>query len=88
MEDCSNEKALVVDVIIPERDYDSVFMRVFGIAHRTLMAEMAMRRLNGYCFLNPEGSCIYGDYSRTKEKLQWYDNVYLSQLFDYNIGSM
>ena len=82
------KKALVVDVIIPEKDYDSVFKRVFGITHRTIIAERAMRQLDGYYFLNPEGNCIFGDYSRTKEKLQWYDTIYLSQLSDYNIGSM
>lgn len=83
-------KALVVDVIIPEKDYDSVFKKVFGITERTIIAENAMKRLDGYCFLCSEGDCIFGDYNRTKEKLKWYDEiVYLSRLFNnYDIGSM
>lgn len=83
-------KVLVVDVIIPEKDYDSVFLKVFGIYSRTIIAENAMGRLDGYCFLCSEGDCIFGDYNRTKEKLQYYDTIiYLSQLYnDYDIGSM
>lgn len=82
------EKALIVDVIIPEKDYDSVFKQVFGITDRTSLAENAMRRLDGYCFLNTECNCVFGDYN-SKVKLKWFDKiVYLSQLFDYDIGSM
>ena len=83
-------KVLVVDVIIPEKDYDSVFKKVFGITCRTLIAERTMRSADGYCFLNREGDCIFGDYPCTKAKLEWYDTIiYLSQLYnDYNIGSM
>lgn len=83
-------KALVVDIIIPVEEYDSVFKKVFGIVSRTIIAEDAMRRLNGYCYLCPEDDCIFGDYPRTKEKLKRYDTIiYLSHLFkDYDIGSM
>lgn len=84
-------KALIVDVIVPEEDYNKVFRQVFGIDKRTILAEIAMKRsADGYCFLCPEGSCIFGDFPRTKEKLKEYDEiVYLSQMFnDYDIGSM
>ena len=84
-------KALVVDVIIPEKDYDSVFKKVFGITERTIFAEKVMKKLDGYCFLCSEDDCIFGDYPSNKAS---YDMgcdtfVYLSQLYnDYDIGSM
>lgn len=84
-------KALIVDTIIPKEYYDKVFKQVFGVDKRTILAESIMQSdVDGYCYLCPEGDCVYGEYPRTKQKLKEFDEIiYLSQMFnDYNIGSM